>query len=147
MKNKFNFRFQPILQVKERLEDEKKSQLGTATQYFNEETNRLQTYVEKRDITNREFNELTQKVVSIKELQNFGNKLDYMKRQIDQQNIVVKNCEENMNNCRLQLVEAKKQTMIFDKLKEKALEQFNYMKLKEEELFVDQIVSFKSATK
>lgn len=147
MKNKFSFRFQPILDIKERLEEDKKSQLGTATQSFNEEKIRLQAYIEKKDSTNDELNKLTQNVVTIRELQNYGNKLQYIKRQIDQQNAVVKNCEENMNNCRVELIEAKKQTMIFDKLKEKAFEQFNYLKLKEEELFIDQIVSFKSASK
>ena len=147
MKNKFTFRFQTILDIKERLEDDKKSQLGTATQYFQQETNRLQTYIEKKDTVNKEFTELTQQVVTIKELQKFGTKQEFMQRQIENQNMLVKNCENHMNNCRLELVEAKKQTMIFDKLKEKAQEQFKQMLLKEEELFVDQIVSYRNASK
>jgi len=147
MKNKFNFRFQTILDIKERLEDTKKTQLGTATQFYQEETNRLQTYIEKKNTVNEEFSELTQKVITIKELQNFGSRQEFMQRQIENQNLVVKNCENHMNNCRLELVEAKKQTMIFDKLKEKAQEQFKQMLLKEEELFVDQIVSYRNASK
>ncbi len=147
MKNKFSFRFQTILDIKERLEDTKKSQLGTATQYFNEESNRLQDFIEKRDVVNNEFAEMTQQVITVKDLQSFGSKRDYMQRQIENQNVVVKKCESHVDNCRLELVEAKKQTMIFDKLKDKAQEQFKQMLLKEEELFVDQIVSFRSASK
>ncbi len=147
MKNKFSFRFQTILDIKEQLEDTKKSQLGTATQYFKEESNRLQDFIVQRDVVNNEFAQMTQQVITIKDMQSFGSKRDYIARKIENQNVVVKNCESHMNHCRLELVEAKKQTMIFDKLKEKAQEQFKQMLLKEEEHFVDQIVSYRNAIK
>ena len=147
MKNKFSFRFQTILDIKERLEEDKKSQLGTATQYFQEEANRLQTFIDKKNNANQELQDLTQQVITINDLKKFGNKLEFMQRQIDHQNVVVKKSESLMDNCRLELVEAKKQTMIFDKLKEKAQDQFKYMKLKEEEVFIDQIVSYRTASK
>ncbi|GAB6088238.1 flagellar export protein FliJ [Alkaliphilus crotonatoxidans] len=147
MASKFTFRFEPILNLKEKEEEAKKTELGMAAKRLKEEEAALyELYHRKHDVASQ-IQEKTQGVLKVKDLQFYATKLQFVDQLINQQKVAVSKCENQVDHTRKLLIEAKKQTKIYDLLKDKEYENYNYMQQKEEEAFVDQLVSFKTACK
>lgn len=147
MGKNFSFRFDTILNLKEMQEDNKKSQLGNATQKLKKEEENLFQLLNKKNNLSYQWKERTKEAITIKEVQIHASKLKYIDEVINNQSKKVLNCESTVNNCRIQLIEATKQTKIFNKLKEKDSDVFQYQLMKNEEALLDQLVSYKTAVK
>jgi len=144
---RFSFRFESILSLKEKDEDSKKNNLGLATKSLLQEEEHLTSLLQRRHEVTNEIRTKTQNKLQIKDLQHYASKLEFIDGQINQQKTTVNQWEDKVDQCRFQLMEAKKQTKIFNRIKEKDLEDHHYMELKDEEMFIDQLVSFKAACK
>ncbi len=147
MAKKFTFRFEPILSLKEKEEEAKKTELGFAAKKLKKEEAALNELYNRKHNVASQLQEKTQEVLKVKDLQYYATKLQFVDNLINQQKIAVNKCENQVDHTRRLLIEAKKQTKIYDLLKDKEYEDFNYMQLKEEEAFIDQLVSFKTACK
>ncbi|KAB3535883.1 flagellar export protein FliJ [Alkaliphilus pronyensis] len=147
MKNKFSFRFESILNLKEKQEDNKKILLGTATKKLKKEEENLMSLKSKKNSIATEWKEKTKEAISIKEVQIQASKMNYIDDVIKQQNKIIISCEEDVTNHRVQLIEATKQSKIFNRLKEKDTDVYKYQLMKNEESLLDQLVSYRSATK
>lgn len=145
LNKKFTFRFQTVLNVKEKEEDIKKYDVGFATKKHKKETDSLENMEKNKGKIVIKWREETKKRLKIKDLRRFADEFEHIKMKIENQNILVKKSEERVNQEIKLLVEAKKQRKIFEKLKEKDYDSFKYDYLKVEEMLVDQIVTFKTA--
>ncbi len=143
----FNYRFQNILKVKEILEDQRKHQVAQEQKQLFLEKERLKLLIKKRENNIEKWKEITKdsNIVKIKELQETAMYIDKINDFIDGQSDIVNQQKENVNIARTELVEAKKQTKIFKKLKEKDYERFLERQSKREMMLTDQIVTYNSS--
>lgn len=143
----FNYRFQNILKVKEILEDQRKHQVAQEQKQLFLEKERLKLLIKKRENNIEKWKEITKdsNIVKIKELQETAMYIDKINDFIDGQSDIVNQQKENVNIARTELVEAKKQTKIFEKLKEKDYERFLERQSKREMMLTDQIVTYNSS--
>ncbi|WP_026476001.1 flagellar export protein FliJ [Alkaliphilus transvaalensis] len=147
MARKFSFRFESILNLREKEEENKKADLGVAAKALRQEEEHLTHLLQQKIKINEEIKKRSQSKLQIKDLQHFSSKIEFIDELINRQKQSVNKCQNQVDHCRRQLVEAKKQVKVFDLLKEKDKEEYNYLQLKDEEMFIDQLVSYKIASK
>ncbi|KAB3531385.1 flagellar export protein FliJ [Alkaliphilus serpentinus] len=147
MAKEFSYRFETILNIKEKDEENKKILLGNATKALNKEREHLQLLLEKKTSLQQQWRSLGEIRTTIKDIKTFSNTIKYFEDLIKSQSNTVKNCEAKVNGCRLQLVDARKQTKIYSKIKEKDRSLYQYKLAKDEEVLVDELISYNTVKK
>lgn len=132
-----------ILSVKTKLEDQAKAEYGIETMRLREEEHKL-TLLEnrKRGFEQQLFEAVSDRLVilSIKRLEDSVENLKY---NIKLQIIVIRKQEERVAQARAKLDNAMKERKIYEKLKEKAFEEFKAEVNAQEQKEIDQLVSFR----
>ena len=139
----FRFELQPVLALKEKLEDNKKRELGLANTkhekliYEKDALNSLhdKAYDEIRSQCNTSIN--------INSLRQFNHYTAHLHHQMKQKDIEIVKAAKEVEEKRNELLEAVKQRKILDNLKEIKFEQFRDEEVKAENQIVDEIVSYK----
>lgn len=144
---KFIFRFDTVLNTKEKIEEDRKNKFGISMQKLVTEQEHLQRLFQKKNDMVNQLQEKSNKIVKISELRSISNNLDIMQNIIDKQLNVVEQSEIETENRRKQLLEASKQKKVFEKLKEKDYEEHKYNQLKKEDALTDEIVSYKAVSR
>lgn len=142
---KFTFRFDTVLNTKEKIEDDRKNKLGISMQKLAMDQNQLERLFHKKDDLINNWNEKTEKTVKVSVLRNLSHDLDLMKNIIDKQLNVVEQSELETENRRKDLIEASKQKKVFEKLKEKDYEDHKYNQLRKEHALIDEIVCYRAS--
>jgi len=140
---KFIFKMESILSVKTKLEDQAKAEYGIEMMKLREEEHKLSLLEKrKRGFEQKLFEALAGRLVilSIKMLEDSVENLKY---NIRMQIAVIKRQEERVAKAREKLDNAMKERKIFEKLKEKAFEEFKAEINAQEQKEVDQLVSFR----
>ncbi|MEN1759449.1 flagellar export protein FliJ [Anoxynatronum sibiricum] len=143
----FEFRFENLLAYKVKKEDEAKMKLGEAVGKLEEEKNRLAHLTEQHEKALSLWHESIHQQVRVSEMQLKSNQIQWFQDLIRLQQTMIDDAEEEVEKCRNILVEAKKETRKFEKIKEKDLESFRETEQKIERAGIDQFVSFKNALK
>jgi flagellar FliJ protein len=140
---KFVFRLQNVLNIKEKIEEQRKIELGNANQYLQQQKKLLQLFVIEKDKYISEFHKKNGKSVKAKDLATLNISIKYFRDKIVEQNNNVISAEEKVNLKREELKQAVVDKKTYEKLREKSY--LNYMEeLKvEENKIVDEIVSYK----
>ena len=139
----FNFKFQSILDLKIRLEDQKKSKYGEANEELKRQEDKLNVLYEERTYQFNLMREKGKAGLTPKELIVYNNYIERLKRSIEIQKVVVERAKKAVEKARLELVEAAKQRKMFETLKEKKLEEYWEDYYKKEQSQLDEIVSYK----
>ena len=139
----FNFKFQSILDLKIRLEDQKKSKYGEANEELKNQRDKLNVLLEEREYQYNLMIDKEKDGITPKELIVYNNYMDRLKKSIEIQNVVVEKAKKAVEKARLELVEAAKQRKMFETLKEKQLEEYWEAYYKKEQAQLDEIVSYK----
>lgn len=139
----FNFKFQSILDLKTRLEDQKKSKYGEANEELKRQKDKMQVLLEERDYQYENMRDKGKTGLTPKELITYNNYIERLKRSIEIQKVVVYRAQKAVEQARLELVEAAKQRKMFETLKEKKLEEYWEEYYKKEQAQLDEIVSYK----
>ena len=139
----FNFKFQSILDLKIRIEDQKKSKYGEAKEELNHQQDKLNVLLEERGYQYNLMRDKGKKGLTPKDLIIYNNYMSRLKRSIELQNVVVDRAKKAVEQARLELVEAAKQRKMFETLKEKKLEEYWEDYYKKEQAQLDEIVSYK----
>jgi len=140
---KYKFRFEKILEIKEKLEESKKMEISE----INNTIDNIKFQIE-------ELNKIKEtKNCKIKENMNEGtsiNEIKLMNEFINLINIKIKKLLEDLKVAQNKLdvkkneyIQIMREKKTFEKIKEKDIVKFNEKVKKEEEKFVDQIVTFK----
>ncbi|MBR1445138.1 MAG: flagellar export protein FliJ [Firmicutes bacterium] len=138
----FKFRLQSYLNVKEKIEDQKKLDYGKALNKLEEEKKEKVLLENEKNMNIHKFRESIESGIKPLELQNYNNYIEYMKKKIAEQDIVIDIAKQNVEKCRTELVEAMKNRKMLETLKDKDREEYNKEQLLAEQKIVDEIVSY-----
>ena len=139
---KFKFSMESLLNLKLSLENKKKEELGHAITLLKLEKDKLFQLENKRNNVIDLYKKGSKDKIFVLELKNYNNYLLFIKKTIEEQLLIIKKAEINVEQKREEFINATKERKILDKLKEKHYENYLYEVKQEEQKIVDEIVSY-----
>lgn len=143
----FRFSMQNILNMKEKLEDQAKNEYAQANARLLREQERLEIIVARREEAREKLKLVLYETLSVAEIRTRENAVEVLKFYAMQQQLAVKRCEKEVEVAREKLSEAMKERKIFEKLREKAFDEFVFEENRKEQKEVDELMSYKHGTK
>lgn len=131
-----------LLNLKLSLENKKKEELGHAITLLKLEKDKLFQLENKRNNVIDLYKKGSKDKIFVLELKNYNNYLLFIKKTIEEQLLIIKKAEINVEQKREEFINATKERKILDKLKEKHYENYLYEVKQEEQKIVDEIVSY-----
>lgn len=140
---KFKFRLQSYLNLKEKMEDQKKMEYGKALVTLETEKNIKLNFIADKEESIKNFKEQINKKINPLDFQMYNYYIELKKKKIIEQTKIVEKTEKYAEEKRLELVTAVKEQKTLNKLKEKAQEEHFKEELLKESKMSDEIVSYK----
>lgn len=144
---KFLYRMQNVLDVKLKMEDQAKTIFSQAMMKLNEEEEKLQLLISRRELYEESGRKLRETVLDIIALKENSAALENLKEQIKFQKINVDKAKESVEIARNKLQIAMQERKIQEKLKENAFEEFKHELNAAESKEVDELVSYRHGRK
>ena len=139
---KFRYRMQSILNIKYQLETQAKMEVGRAQMRLNEEQEKLQTLIDRKEAYLEEGRQIREKALHVNDLRDNRNAVLIMDELIAVQEFEVRKAEEAVERARAKLTEIMQERKMHEKLKEKALIQFLEEEKAAEFKVVDELTSY-----
>lgn len=139
---KFRYRMQSILNIKYQLETQAKMEVGRAQMRLNEEQEKLQTLIDRKEAYLEEGRRMREEALHVNDLRDNRNAVLIMDELIAAQRFEVRKAEEAMERARAKLTEIMQERKMHEKLKEKALLQFLEEEKAAEFKVVDELTSY-----
>lgn len=140
---KFVYGMQNLLNLKEKLEEQKKAAFGMAKSKLDAEEEKLAQLYAKKAYYQEELVNCFSSKLNLLTIKRNEEALKVIQIKIEQQVIAVKQAERQLEIARIQLTEAMKERKTHEKLREKAFEAFKSELVQEENKETDELVSFK----
>lgn len=140
---KFIFSMQNILSMKEKIEEQDKAEYSQVMMRFNEEQDKLNELIERQSMAEVELKNTINEVLDVREIREKEDFLEIIKMYVKEQQLIVIACEEEVRQARERLNEAMKERKIYEKLREKAFEEFIQEENKREQKEIDELVSYR----
>mgnify|MGYP001082165357 FL=1 len=140
---KFIFKMESILSVKTKLEDQAKAEYGIETMKLREEEHKLMLLENRKSGFEQQLFEAVSDRLVILSIKRLEDSVENLKYNIKLQIIVIRKQEERVAQARAKLDNAMKERKIYEKLKEKAFEEFKAEINAQEQKEIDQLVSFR----
>ncbi len=144
---RFRFPMQNILNMKEKLEEQAKNEYGQANARLLAEEKRLEQLNNRLEDARLQLKNVLREVLSMTEIHKRENAVVILKGYVKQQQLVVKRCEKEVEIAREKLTEAMKERKIFEKLREKAFDEFMKEEGRREQKEVDELMSYRYGAK
>jgi flagellar FliJ protein len=146
MKEKFNFRFQKVLDFRIEQRKQKGIELASCLARMEEEKDELYRLLETRTgIFNRMFENRDGSIAAI-DLKQYGDYLQYLQRFIDIQRKSLHQIEREVECCREELVEASTEQKAMEKLRDRYYSRFLYQLEKQRERYIEEVVNHRVAS-
>ena len=139
---KFIYRMQNILDIKRKLEEQEKINYGLANQKLAEENEKLQELLMRRAGYDKQMKECMVGAIDLNRIRQIRYALNTMKTLIRNQMIAVHVAEKNVELARNRLNQVMMERKTYEKLREKAFEEFKQEIAYEENREIDQLVSY-----
>ena len=139
---KFIFKLQSILDIQLKLESQAKIAYGQANAKLKKEEGILQMLVMRHSSYEQRAVELVSGTINIREIRENKQSIDIMKSKIRAQMMVVQAAEKQVEAARLKLNEVMIERKTFEKLRERAFEEFKQEVAYEENQAVNELVSY-----
>ncbi len=139
---KFIFRMQNILSIKERLESQEKTAYAQAAAKLAAEEEQLRRLMAQRNNYEVQLRDAASDTLNLKAMHRLNEALEVMKLLIQRQYLNVKVAEKNLDAARGRLNKAMQERKTYEKLKEKAFDEFKLELNAEEKKEIDELVSF-----
>lgn len=139
----FKYQFETILNLKIRMEDMKKSELKVALNKLDEEKAKLAKLNQEKEDECNLIKEKQKGKFTVDDLKLFNNYIRALDKKIDYQKAIVEKEEKKVNKIREELIKVSKEKRMFEKLREKKLEEYMQEYYIKEQQVVDNIVNFK----
>lgn len=140
---KFAYRLQGTLNLKEKLEEQKKMEYGHAIARLESEKQRLLELEEEQNLCMEQFRTTVTKNISQMKVQQYNGYIKILKTRAKEQMKVIAVAEKNVEKKRTDLVYAVQERKKLEKLREKAFEEYLGEEKIAEQKAVDEIVSYK----
>lgn len=139
---KFIFKLQSILDIKLKLESQAKIAYGQANAKLRREEAALQMLISQHVMYEKRAVELVSGTINIRDIKENKQSIDIMKSKIRAQMMVVQAAEKQVEAARLKLNEMMIERKTFEKLRERAFEEFKQEVAYEENQAVNELVSY-----
>lgn len=139
---RFAYRMQNILDLKEKIEDQRKAEYGLANARLRREEDKLRELLKRKMGYEKQARELVKGKINIKDIKACKHAVEAMKSAIRTQMIEVQVAEKNVELARKRLNEVMVERKTFEKLKERAFDEFKQEVAYEENRAIDQLVSY-----
>lgn len=143
----FKFKLEPVLSLKEKIEDSKKRELGVATMHKEVLLNEKLQLMKKKEEAIQAVKSHNSTVVDVQSLKAFNQYSVYMDQAIKAKNKQVQEAQNKVDEKREELLEAVKERKILDNLKDIQNEVFMEEEKREEQRILDDIVTYKYGKK
>ncbi|WFD11677.1 flagellar export protein FliJ [Tepidibacter hydrothermalis] len=140
---KYKFRFEKILEIKEKLEENKKMEINEINNVINNIKFQIEELNKTKEAKNYEIKETMNAGTSINEIKLMNEFIHLINMKIRNLFEELKLAENKLDVKKNEYVQIMREKKTFEKIKEKDIVKFNEKIKKEEEKFVDQIVTFK----
>lgn len=140
---KFIFKMESILSIKTKLEDQAKAEYGIEVMKLREEEHKLVLLENRRRGFEQQLFEAVSDRLVILSIKRLEDSVENLKYNIKLQIVVIRQQEERVAKARAKLDNAMKERKIYEKLKEKAFEEFKAEINAQEQKEIDQLVSFR----
>ena len=140
---KFIFKMESLLSIKYKLEDQAKAEYGLEIAKLREEERKLEVLIAKKEAYQDALTKAVQDALIIREIKTLENSVENAKYNINVQKFVIKQQQQRVDQAREKLDNAMKERKTFEKLKEKAFEQFKLEIEAQERKEIDELVSFR----
>ncbi|PKM54064.1 MAG: flagellar export protein FliJ [Firmicutes bacterium HGW-Firmicutes-5] len=144
---KFHYSMENILNVKTKIEEQKKMELAKAMMDHKVEMDRQEAIKAELDATIEDFRERQKQSQSVSEFQRQNHNVNYYEKAYKAQKQVVVKAKDKVESKRKALQKALEEKKIQEKLKEKALNVFLEEEKYKEIKILDEIVGFRYSTK
>ncbi|OPJ57088.1 flagellar export protein FliJ [Alkalithermobacter paradoxus] len=141
---KYKFRFQKILDIKDKLGESKKAEINAIMKDIQDANENLELLVKSKENKKNEMLNLMSEGTNINNIRFFCGIVNSMDINIDKLREKIFFLEEKLELKKREYIEIAKEKKTLDNLKDKDLMRFNEHLKKEEEKFIDQIVTFKT---
>lgn len=139
---KFRYRMQSILEIKKKLEEQAKNEFAAARAALNEEEDKLEQLKKRKEAYEDEGRALRENTLNIMDIIENKEALLRMDEFIADQQLNVKRAQDRMEEVRLALQTAMRESKTQEKLREKAFEQFVKEENVKESKEIDELVSY-----
>ena len=143
---KFIFSMQNLLDIKEKLEAQEKNNYSRANLRLQEAEEKRQALQNRQQESEQELKDTMLSSLNVLEIRQKEEAIEILKMYVRQQEIVVKQREQELEEARIRLSEAIKERKTFEKLREKAFAEFVAEENKKEQKEVDELVSYRYGT-
>lgn len=140
---KFIFKMESILSIKTKLEDQAKAEYGIEVMKLREEEHKLMLLEKRKHGFEQQLLEAVNGRLVILSIKRLEDSVENLKYNIKLQIVVIRQQEERVAKARAKLDNAMKERKIYEKLKEKAFEEFKAEINAAEQKEIDQLVSFR----
>lgn len=140
---KFIFNMQGLLNIKEKLEEQSKTEYGKALNKLEEEKNILLNLKNKKNENILSFRQSINEGVRPDYIKNINQFISLIDKKIENQMLNINKAEEIVEEKRVALLNAMKERKVLEALKEKEKENYFREELKNEQKIIDEIVSYK----
>ncbi|MDF1616828.1 flagellar export protein FliJ [Petrocella sp. FN5] len=144
---KFHYSMENILNVKTKIEEQKKMELAKAMMAHKVEIKKQEAIKAELDTTIEDFRERQKQSHSVSEFKRLSHNVNYYEKAYKAQKEVVVKAKEKVEAKRKALQNALEEKKIQEKLKEKALDVFIEEEKYKEIKMLDEIVGFRYSTK
>ncbi len=140
---RFIFSMQNLLTMKEKLEEQAKNEFSQANMRLLEAEEELERLKDRQQKAEFELREEVAGLTDVRKIRQKEDAIEILKMYVRQQQMVVRQREIEVENARLKLQDAMKERKTFEKLREKAFEEFVAEENKKEQKEVDELVSYR----
>lgn len=142
---KFAFSLQSVLNLQLKIEDQEKQAFREASMKLMEEEDKLRDLMRQKEGYEEDLKEALNGILDVIEVNNIKHSIDVMKSRIRTQMIAVHVAEKNVEAARIRLTEAMVNRKTYEKMREKAFEEYRKETEAEESKEIDELVSFRHA--
>lgn len=140
---KFVYSMENILQMKMKLEEQAKNEYSRRISELRTEEEKKVLLEQERERYKDQLRELIEHIVKVPEVKKAENAVEVKKMQIKQQEVVIKGKQLEVDKAQKELTYAMQERKTYEKLKEKAFDEFKAEILREEQKEVDELVSYR----
>ena len=140
---KFIFNMQGLLNIKEKLEEQAKTEYGKALNKLEEEKNILLNLENKKQENILSFRESINKGVKPNYINSINQYISLIEKKIEAQIETVNKTKDFVEERRVILLNSMKERKVLEALKEKEKENYFKEEIKKEQKIIDEIVSYK----
>lgn len=140
---KFIFKMESLLSIKYKLEDQAKAEYGMELVRLREEEMKLEVLKAKKEEYQYRLTDAVQDELVLLEIKKLENCVEHAKYNVNVQKFVISQQQQRVDRAREKLDNAMKERKTYEKLKEKAFEQFKIEIEAQERKEIDELVSFR----